>query len=275
MARVTDEELQQMANRLLEAPGVRAVMLGGSRARGDHTPESDYDLGLYYETPLDVAALEALAQELDGPMASLTAPGAWGPWVNGGGWLRIAGVDVDWIYRDLARVRQSWADAQAGRYSFHSQAGHPLGVPDFAYAGEVGRGIVLADASGELTSLQRAIRDYPPALADALVAGLWEAEFLVANARKAVTRGDTTFIAGCLFRVVELCAHAVHGRSGQWVTHEKGAVTSADNLSAAPRDFGARAHGILAVVGSSPGQMSTAVVAAEELVRATRTACEG
>lgn len=106
------------------------------------------------------------------------------------------------------------------------------------------------------------------------MAGLWEAEFLVANARKAVTRGDTTFIAGCLFRVVELCARAVHGRSGQWVIHEKGAVSSADRLSAAVATS-ARAYGILAGVGSSPGQMSTAVVAAEELVPATRTACEG
>ncbi len=220
-----------------------------------------------------MSTLQALARDLAGPTAEVSAPGAWGPWVDGGGWLSIAGAAVDWIYRDLARVRQSWADAQAGRFSFHSQAGHPLGVPDFAYAGEVSLGIVLADPSGELTSLRRATGDYPPALANALVEGLWEADFLLANARKAVTRADTAFVAGCLFRIVGLCAHALHGRAGHWVTHEKGAVASADRLSVAPRDFGKRAHAVLGAVGSSPGQIATAVDTAEDLVSATRAAC--
>jgi len=35
--------------------------------------------------------------------------------VDGGGWLRIAGAAVDWIYRDLDRVHAAWVDARAGR----------------------------------------------------------------------------------------------------------------------------------------------------------------
>ncbi len=46
MGRVTEEELARLADRLIEVPGVQAVTLGGSRARGDHAPESDYDMGL-------------------------------------------------------------------------------------------------------------------------------------------------------------------------------------------------------------------------------------
>lgn len=34
--------------RLGALPGIRAVVLGGSRARGTHRPDSDWDLGLYY-----------------------------------------------------------------------------------------------------------------------------------------------------------------------------------------------------------------------------------
>jgi Nucleotidyltransferase domain len=275
MARVTDEELEKLANQLVEVAGVRAVMLGGSRARGDHTPESDFDLGLYYVPPLDLSGLRTLARELAGPTASVSALGAWGPWVDGGGWLRIGEADVDWIYRDLARVRQAWADAKEGRFGFHFQGGHPFGVPDFAYAGEVARGVVLADPSGELTSVQRETAEYPTPLADALVEGLWEADFLVANARKAVTRADTTFVVGCLFRVVGLCAHALHGRAGEWVVHEKGAVTSAGRLSIAPRDFASRAQAVLADVGTEPTQISQAVDAAEVLVQVTRAACAG
>jgi hypothetical protein len=253
---------------------VRAVLLGGSRARGDHSPESDYDLGVYYESPLDVVALQALARSVAGPEAQVTAPGAWGLWVDGGAWLEIEGSPVDWIYRDVGRVRRAWSDAQAGRFGLHTQVGHPLGVPDFAYAGEVALARVLADPTGELTVLQREAFAYPPKLAEALVDGLWEAHFLVANARKAESRADTTYVAGCLFRVVGLCAHALHGRAGRWAINEKGLVASAGRLSLAPPGFAARAQRALAHVGETPHDIAATVTAAQELVWATAAACE-
>jgi len=50
---------------------------------------------------------------------------------------------------------------------------------------------VLADPTGEFTGLHARTQDYPPALAEALVDGLWEARFLVAGAREAAARTDT------------------------------------------------------------------------------------
>ncbi|MEE3918584.1 hypothetical protein V2I01_08805 [Micromonospora sp. BRA006-A] len=97
----------------------------------------------------------------DGPV-DLTAPGGWGPWVDGGGWLRVGGVAVDWIYRDLDRVHRVWADCRAGRYTVEAQAGHPLGFYSHAYAGEVALGRVLGDPTGELTALRAETVDYPP-----------------------------------------------------------------------------------------------------------------
>jgi|SRR5450759_360460 predicted nucleotidyltransferase len=271
---VTDGLLRDLAAWLTQVPGVVGVLLGGSRARGDHMPDSDVDLGLYYRPPLDVAALAELAREVAGPQARVTQPGEWGPWVDGGGWLTIAGTAVDWIYRDLDRVWTAWQDAQRGRFRFHAQVGNPLGVPDFAYAGEVALGVVLADATGELASLQRRTSAYPRALADTLVQGLWEATFLIDIARKAVSRADTSYVAGCLFRVVGLCAHALHGYAGRWLINEKGAVASAGRVDVAPADFAARAHGVLAHVGSSPAELAAALEAAAELVRETAAACQ-
>lgn len=121
---------------MVAIPGVVAVVLGGSRARGTHRPDSDIDLGLYYRGDLEMTALRALAVQEAGEQAELTAPGGWGPWVDGGGWLTIDGRRVDWIYRDLDRVHRIWADCQEGRYEVGSQAGHPLRFYSHAYAGE-------------------------------------------------------------------------------------------------------------------------------------------
>ncbi len=271
---ITDEALRVLAARLAEVNGVVGVLLGGSRARGDHTPESDVDLGVYYRPPLDVAALGFLAREVAGPESQVTEPGAWGPWVDGGGWLTVAGTAVDWLYRDLDRVHAAWTDAVAGKFAFHAQVGHPLGVPDFAYPGEVALGVVLADPTGELTDLNEQTQVYPPRLSDALTQSLWEASFLLDNARKAVSRRDTTYVAGCLFRVVGLCAHALHGRAGRWLINEKGAVASAARLPLAPQGFTDQAHGLLARLGTSPEHLTTILDEAAALVTQTHAACE-
>lgn len=272
-------QLIGLAERLIEVDGAVAVVLGGSRARGTATENSDVDLGLFYRFPLDVAALGRLAREISGPQAAVTQPGAWGPWVDGGGWLSIAGTAVDWIYRDLDRVQASWRDAQAGRYTFHAQAGHPLGVPDFAYAGEAAVCVVLADPTGEVTSLHEAARHYPPRLADALVAGLWEADFLLGGARKVVERGDAAYVTGCLFRVLGVCAHALHGRAGVWLTNEKGAIAATGALPIAPADFAARAQALLGSIGTTPAELRATLVIAAGLVNevavAVRPASDG
>lgn len=262
-----------LAERLCTVDGVVAVLLGGSRARGDHAPDSDVDLGIYYRPPLDVAGLGALARAVAGPDAHVTEPGEWGPWVDGGAWLQVAGTAVDWIYRDLGRVHAAWQDACVGRTSFHAQVGHPLGFLDVAYAGEVALGVVLADPTGELAGLQLAARSYPAPLSAASGRWLWEAEFTVGIARKAVGRRDATFVAGCLFRAVGLCAHALHARAGRWLLNEKGAVAAAGRLPGAPAGFARRAHGLLAHPGAAPDELAATLDAATALVEEVRAAC--
>ncbi|GAA0541876.1 nucleotidyltransferase domain-containing protein [Paractinoplanes ferrugineus] len=270
---LSDERLIELALRVAEVPGVVGIVLGGSRARGAHADDSDTDVGLYYRHPLDVDRLDRLAKSIAGPSAVVTAPGGWGPWVDGGGWLKIDGAAVDWIYRDLDRVLASWADAERGKYAFHQQTGHPLGFPDHAYAGELALSRILVDRSGELTALREKLSVFPAKLSESLVAGLWEADFLVALARKAVSRRDSAYVAGCLFRAVGVCAHALHGAAGRWLINEKGAVAAAAGLPGAPERFRERVDAAFGATDGDPLRLSEAIDLVADLVLETADSC--
>lgn len=260
------ERLDEIAHRLAGVEGVVGVCLGGSRARGAHDPGSDFDLGLYYRPPLDTAALRKLAAELTGEAVEVTEPGGWGPWVDGGAWLVVDGHRVDWIYRDLDRVQRVWEQCRAGRFEIGTQPGHPLGVYSHAYVGELALGRILADAGGELRTLQEQTRHYPEPLREALIGNArWEAPFILAGARKGAARGDAFFVAGCLFRAVGLLVHALHAQARCWVLNEKGAVRAAGELPNAPADFAARAHGLFAALGTTPETLTAALDAADTL----------
>lgn len=262
--------MRDLAERLLRVDGVVAVALGGSRARGTHRPDSDTDLGLYYRGRLDVPALRRLAGEVNDGPADVTESGGWGPWVDGGAWLTVDGQRMDWIYRNLDRVRRICRDCQQGRYEIGFQPGHPLGFYSHVYAGEVALCRPLADPHGYLAALRGQLHTYPPALGRALVDGIWEAEFAVGGARYGVAGADPTFAAGCLFRAVGVLCHALHGNAGQWLINEKGMVAATGRLPRAPDRFAERAHGLLAAVGAAPPDMAATVSAAADLVTEVR-----
>lgn len=269
-----DDSLAALAQQLSSVNGVVAVVLGGSRARGTHRPDSDFDLGVYYRSSIDVAALRGIAASYADEPVEVTEPGGWGPWVNGGAWLTVRGRRVDWIYRDLDRVRRTWRDCQVGRYEVGFQVGHPLGFYSHAYAGEVALCRVLVDPGGELAALQAEAREYPAALGEALVEGLWEAEFAAAGARYAAAGADPVYAAGCLFRAVGVLCQGLHGHARRWLINEKGMVASAGRLAAAPAGFSSRAHAIMAAIGTSSSQIAHAVASVEALIAEVRSAVQ-
>ncbi|WP_246143507.1 nucleotidyltransferase domain-containing protein [Actinacidiphila oryziradicis] len=256
--------VEAMAERLTRVPGVVGVMLGGSRARGTHRPDSDWDLGVYYRGEPDVAALKRLAADATGAPVEVAGPGGWGPWVNGGAWLTVGGARVDWILRDLDRVERVWADCLAGRYEVGIQPGHPLGFWSPCYAGEVALGRMLADPAGELAALQQQTRHYPEPLRRALTDAAWEADFTVGAARKSAAGGDLLHVALCLSRAIGILVQAILAHHRVWCLNEKGALAAAAGLPDTPAGFRDRAQAVLSGLGDPPAAVeATAALVAE------------
>src|SRR5690242_14383563 len=88
-----EEICKRVVARLGSLNGIRAIALGGSRARGTARKDSDVDLALYYDpgAPFKIHELDAAASELDDRHRGgvMTPLGEWGAGVNGGGWLVI------------------------------------------------------------------------------------------------------------------------------------------------------------------------------------------
>src|SRR6058998_2401348 len=82
--------VSSLVKRLGAIRGIRAVVLGGSHARGRALPGSDIDLGILYSeaAPFSIRSVRELAEVVNdtaGPV--VTSFSEWGPWVNGGAWL--------------------------------------------------------------------------------------------------------------------------------------------------------------------------------------------
>jgi hypothetical protein len=271
---IEDPVLDSVTAALAPIKSIAALALGGSRARGASDASSDYDFGLYYEpaAPLDLATISAALRPIvdDPPGCVLTETGEWGPWINGGGWLKIGGRKVDLLYRDLARVRRTIADCREGRVAMDYQPGHPHGFCSAILAGEVALCMKLLDHSGALAALTGQVLPYPEALRRALIAKFhWEVGFAIANSHPAIARGDATHIAGCAYRALCCLAQVLFAINRRYVVNEKGALREASAFDLTIVALEERAARVWGAIGG--GRFTEAVAAlrflAEELDR--------
>jgi predicted nucleotidyltransferase len=269
---------QSIADRLGQIEGVAAVVLGGSQARGDAQPNSDIDLGIYYDPQRrpSLDALRALAAELDDQHRTdaVTDFGGWGPWINGGAWLDIQGQRVDWLYCDLARVEHEIAECEAGRPVIHYQPGHPHGFWNHIYMGGVFYCRILYEKDGVLSALKARANVYPPLLKQALIHSLWEAGFSLENAHKPAARGDVTHVAGYLYRAAAMMTQALFALNERYCINEKGAVKLIDTFPLHPDNFTERIENILSRIGKSPDELNNSVHQFETLLQAAQALCD-
>jgi predicted nucleotidyltransferase len=268
------ELVSSLAKQLAAIRGVRAVVLGGSYARGRARPGSDIDLGVFYSetAPFAIQSIRELAERVnDTPGPVVAGFYEWGPWVNGGAWLTVGGQRVDFLYRSVEHVERVIADAEAGRYELHYHQQPPFGFFSGTYLGEVAVCVPLFDPEARLDALKQRVANYPDALRRAVVNDcLWMAEFgLACFAPKFAARCDTYGTAACLTCVVNQLVLALFALNRKYLINDKTALAEVAEFERAPGGFGPRAQKTLAHLGASAVELAAAVESVAQLARET------
>lgn len=252
-------------------PGLRAVVLGGSHARGRAGAGSDVDLGLLYSerSPFPLDRLREIARRVnDAPDPVVTGLGEWGPWVDGGAWLRVDGERVDWLYRSLELVERVLARAQRGEYELHAGQQPPFGYFGPTVLGEIAICQPLFDPEGLLPPLKDRMRPYPEPLREAVVRdSLWAVEFGLGFAAKFAARGDPYGTTGCLARLCHRLVLALFALERVYPLNDKTALAEIDGFDQAPPDFGRRVRGLLAEPGADRAALEHSVDSLATLFR--------
>jgi len=202
--------MPDLAERLRELPGVVAVTLGGSRASGAASADTERDFGLYYRDAIGADDIRALGLE-----GEVVDPGEWGRLLNGGARLTVDGERVDLLYRDLDAVDYWLAEAEAGRYEVDRVEGCVAGMPTYTLAGE----LALAETlSGELP------RPPFPERLRTVAPDRWRASagLSLDTAGRIAGRGDVVATVGLLAKAAIESAQAALAERGEWAIDEKG-----------------------------------------------------
>jgi hypothetical protein len=272
------EICERVVAQLAAIIGIRAVALGGSRARGTAREDSDIDLALYYDpsAPFSIEQLDAAACVLDDRHAGglVTPLGAWGRGVNGGAWLLIEGRHVDFLYRDLRRVREVIDRCVRGQIDAAYQLGHPIGFQNQIYAGEAHFCRPLYDPAAELGALKQLVVSYPAGMRRALIGKhLFDAQFESEIALGPAERGDIAYVSQCLARAAGFMVLVLYALNERFFLNEKNAFIESKRFVLQPDNFHREVERILGSIGKSPHELTDSVAAMRALAAGLRSFC--
>ncbi|WP_372492089.1 nucleotidyltransferase domain-containing protein [Kineosporia corallincola] len=204
-----DEVIEEAADRLATLPGVEAVTLGGSRAQGTARPDSDWDLGVYYQDGFDPRHINDLGYE--GRVFGL---GEWGGGVfDSGAWLRVDGRSVDVHYRNLGAVTNEVARAERGEFDIEPLMFHLAGIPTYLVVAELAVNRLLRGTAPVVGAYPRQLRRK--------AARVWADRAAMHLAYAENNQQRTMQCLGLIAVAVAEYAHAVVASEGIWVTNEK------------------------------------------------------
>jgi hypothetical protein len=262
--------IHQLVNALAETSGVVAVVLGGSYALGAARPDSDVDLGLYYQpdSPFRLDDIAQTARQVAIQPPTVTGFYEWGAWVNGGAWIHTASGKVDFLYRNLDQVARTIDDAEQGIVHHDYPQQPPYGFYSVTYLAETQVCAPLFDPTGVIAALKARIEPYPELLhRRAVDDNLWSAEFTLLHAHSFAAQGDVYNTVGCLTRAATNLTQALFALNRRYYMSDKRAMREIDGFAVAPAGYTATLSDILAAPGNGALALARSVAALETLWR--------
>lgn len=271
--------LDKIKNALKNVRGIESIVLGGSRAKGSFSEKSDIDIGIYYSdsSKLDLESLSRIATELDDTNRSniITKIGEWGPWINGGGWLNVDGIAVDFLLRDLNKVSSVIDECLNGKITIDYQAGHPHGFVNTIYVAEVFYCKILLDESNNIAKLKDKITPYPQAIKRGIVEKfLWEAGFSCAIASKSIAKKDIVYASGCFYRAISCLTQVIYALNETYIMNEKGAIANVCAFKIIPKNFESRVEKIFCSLTSEPEDIEILIDQLSGIIKEVEELCK-
>lgn len=256
--------INKILTSLKTVKGIEAVVLGGSRAKGNYTEKSDIDIGIYYSnsTELDLKELNRVATELDDEHRPnlITKVGEWGPWINGGGWLSIDGIATDFLLRDLSKVFSVIDDCLNKKITIDYQPGHPHGFVNTIYVAETYYCKILWETNNVIGNLKDRITPYPSSIKIGIIDKfLWEAGFSNSIAYKGILKDDIVYTTGCIYRVISCLIQVLYALNETYIMNEKGALANIDTFRIVPKDFKRKIEDILYLLSKDTKNMKNLI----------------
>ncbi len=257
--------LDRLVGALAHVPGIEAVVLGGSYARGTAREKSNLDIGLYYResTPFAIVAVQSIANAVSAhgnPV--VTDFYGRGLWVNGGARIHTAAGKVDLLYRNIDQVERTIEEAGHGIMRHDYQEQPPYGFYSIIYLAETSICVPLHDPNGNIARLKQLVQSYPPALKTRVVNDmLWSAEFTLLHARDFVTAGDVYNTVGCLTRIATALTQALYALNERYFISDKKALEEISGFDCVPRRYADQMRSILAFPGATPEEMGYTLAA--------------
>jgi len=268
--------LNDLVLRLSAVPGVQAVVLGGSYARGTYHPASDLDVGIYYfeSAPFSIDAIRQVALEIAIQPPTVTDFYVWGRWVNGGAWIQTAAGKVDFLYRNLDQVRRTLAEAAQGEWSHDYDQQPAYGFYSVIYLAETHICLALFDPQGLVAGLKQAVAQYPPRLKARILADtLWSVEFTLIHARGFAAAGDGYATTGCLGRAASNLTQALFALNETYFISDKKAMQAVAAFPMLPAGFVERLSRVLGNAGVTAEELEESVSSLEALWRQVVALC--
>lgn len=254
------KEKQDLLNAIVSdistVDGVQAIVLGGSFATGTATAKSDIDIGIYYleKKPFNVEEIRTIAQKYsDNEQPTVTDFYEWGPWVNGGAWIKTAHGDVDFLYKNIEQITSTIANAKNGIWENHFEQQPPFGFSSIFFLAETQCCVPLYEVDNVIQKLKTEVAQYPEKLKKSVIQqSLWSAEFTIWHAHNFVEKQDMYNIVGCLTRALKSIVTALFAINELYPIGDKRAIELLEKASVKPSDVKKKIEKIVCVDKDAP-----------------------